>query len=142
MPRSLFSPNLLMWLREAPVLGYCPQSDSGKGRRCRGFLLPPTSSFAASSGLWYDSRNELQLFPFAAVNKLYSVSSRNEYRKISGIKGGQSLRLIIQQPSVSRLSRRCGILSISRACRPPVAMNCNRPRDRWLRRYATSQTWG
>jgi hypothetical protein len=51
---------------------------------------------------------------------VYSASNRNEYQKICvGAKRGRHIRLTILPPSVSRLSRQCGILDILQHYRPP-----------------------
>jgi hypothetical protein len=51
---------------------------------------------------------------------LLSISNRNEYQKIFlGIKHGWRIRLTTSPPSVSRLSRQCGILDIAHPRRPP-----------------------
>jgi hypothetical protein len=47
--------------------------------------------------------------------KVYSASNRNEYQKV---KLGGCLGLTTLPPSVSRLSRQCGILNISQPSRP------------------------
>jgi hypothetical protein len=54
----------------------------------------------------------------------YSASIRNEYRKLKkksfwGVKCGWCVGLITLSPSMSRLSRQCGILNISQPYRPP-----------------------
>jgi hypothetical protein len=50
---------------------------------------------------------------------VFSASNRNEYQKQKNHGSGeQSLGLTTLQPSVSLLSRQCGILNISQTSRP------------------------
>jgi hypothetical protein len=50
----------------------------------------------------------------------YAASNRNEYQKIfRRVKQAQRIRLATYLPSVSQLSRKCGILDISQPHRPP-----------------------
>jgi hypothetical protein len=51
---------------------------------------------------------------------VYTSCNRNEYQKIFlGEKRSQFIRLKTLPPSVSHLSRKCGILDISQPFRPP-----------------------
>jgi hypothetical protein len=49
----------------------------------------------------------------------YSAINRNEYQIFWWVKRGRRLTATILPPSVSRLSRHCGILSISQSYTPP-----------------------
>jgi hypothetical protein len=54
------------------------------------------------------------ILPVALDPGVDSDSNRNEYKKtFLGVKHGQCIRLTTSLPSVSRLSRQCGILNIS-----------------------------
>jgi hypothetical protein len=59
---------------------------------------------------------------------VYSASNRNEYQKhknnnvLWGVKCGGCAGLTTLPPSVSRLSRQCGILNISQSYRPPQSV--------------------
>jgi hypothetical protein len=64
------------------------------------------------------------ILPAALGPGVYSASKRNEYQKlknnVSGELGsGRCLGLAALQPSLSRLSRQCGILNILQSYRPP-----------------------
>jgi hypothetical protein len=60
------------------------------------------------------------ILPAALGPWVDSASNRNEYQESSWVvKCGQCIRLTNLSPSVSRLSRQCGILNISQPCRPP-----------------------
>jgi hypothetical protein len=55
---------------------------------------------------------------------VHSASKRNEYQKQTnnvsvGVEGGQFIGMTTLPPSMSRLSRQCGILNISQPYRPP-----------------------
>jgi hypothetical protein len=65
------------------------------------------------------------ILPASPGPGVYSVSNRNEYQKqkhnVSGEqRAGWGVRLTTLLPSVSRLSRQCGILNISQPYRPPL----------------------
>jgi hypothetical protein len=56
------------------------------------------------------------------------ASNRNEYQKQKeksfwGVESDQCIRVIISPPSVSRVSRQCGILNSSQTCRPPQGVH-------------------
>jgi hypothetical protein len=62
--------------------------------------------------------------PAALGPGVYSASNRNEYRKhykkyFWGVKCGRCVGLTPLPPSMSPLSRQCGILNISQSYRPP-----------------------
>jgi hypothetical protein len=65
------------------------------------------------------------ILPAALDPEVHSASNRNEYHKqqndnvLGGVKCGRCVGLTNLPPSVSRLSRQCGILSISHPYRPP-----------------------
>jgi hypothetical protein len=60
------------------------------------------------------------ILPAALDPVVYSASERNAYQKIFlGVKRGWRIRLTMYPPSMSRLSRQCGILNISQPYRPP-----------------------
>jgi hypothetical protein len=63
------------------------------------------------------------ILPAALGPGAYSASNRNEYHKMKntcfwGVKCGRCIGLTTLPPSVSRLSRQCGILNISQPYRP------------------------
>jgi hypothetical protein len=64
------------------------------------------------------------IIPAALGPGVYSASNRNEYRKHQDkycfwlVKCGWCLGLTTLPPSMSRLSRQCGILNTSQSCRP------------------------
>jgi hypothetical protein len=64
------------------------------------------------------------LLPAALDHRVYSASNRSEYQKQKnnvpgGVERGQCVRLTTLPPSVSRLSRQCGILNIPQSHRSP-----------------------
>jgi hypothetical protein len=66
----------------------------------------------------------LQFLPAALGPGVYSVSNRNEYRTLikkcfCGVKCGWCVGRTTLPPSMSRLSRQCGILNISQPYIPP-----------------------
>jgi hypothetical protein len=63
------------------------------------------------------------ILPVALGPGVYSASNRNEYLKqkkiFLGVERGRCVGMTPLPPSLSRLSRQCGILNISQFYRPP-----------------------
>jgi hypothetical protein len=53
---------------------------------------------------------------------LTGMSTRHRKKSFLGVKSGRRVRLTVIPPSVSRVSRQCGMLNISRTYRPPRAV--------------------
>jgi hypothetical protein len=75
-------------------------------------------------GLRHSLLRLFRIIPAALGPGVYSASNRNgvaEAEKLCfwGVERSQCIGLITSPPSVSRLSRQCGILNISQVCRPP-----------------------
>jgi hypothetical protein len=54
-----------------------------------------------------------------ALKLAQSLTEMNTRKSLWGVESGRRLKMTTSQPSVSRLSRQCGILNILQPCRPP-----------------------
>jgi hypothetical protein len=109
---------------------YCHLSCLNKKQGARGsIVVKALCRKAEDRGFdtrWGELIFSIYLFLPAALGPgVYSAHNRNEYQNHAnnvawGVNRGRCVGLTTLQPSVSRLSRQCGILNISQSYRPPL----------------------